>query len=53
MTEQPNTEMKNSDAPVDQDQVAPQAPAEVDGLAEKAEQAEKESEAHDDGGYGH
>ncbi|CAM3939456.1 hypothetical protein [Micrococcus flavus] len=53
MTEQPNTEMKNSDAPGDQDQAAQQQPAEVDGLAEKAEQAEKETVADDDGGYGH
>ena len=53
MTEQPNTEMKNSDAPGDQDQAAQQQPAEVDGLAAKAEQAEKETVADDDGGYGH
>ena len=53
MTEQPNTEMKNSDAPGDQDQAAQQGPAEVDGLAEKAEQAETETEKNDDGGYGH
>ena len=53
MAEQPNTEMKNSDAPGDQDQAAQQQPAEVDGLAEKAEQAEKETVADDDGGYGH
>ena len=39
--------------PGDQDQAAQQAPAEVDGLAAKAEQSEKETEENDEGGYGH
>ena len=38
MADQQIPETKNSDAPGDQDQAAQQAPAEVDGLAAKAEQ---------------
>mgnify|MGYP000011639417 CR=1 FL=1 len=50
MADQQIPETKNSDAPGDQDQAAQQAPAEVDGLAAKAEQSEKETEETADRG---
>ena len=53
MADQQIPETKNSDAPGDQDQAAQQAPTEVDGLAAKAEQSEKETEENDEGGYVH
>lgn len=49
MNESHAPEMKNSDAPGDQDQAAEQSPAEVDGLAEQVEEETEESE----GGYDH
>lgn len=50
MSDQQSPETKNSDAPGDQDEAMQrQAPTQVDGLAEKAE----EETEQDKGGYDH
>lgn len=50
MKDQQTPEMKNSDAPGDQDQAAQESPVEAEGLAEKAERETKET---GDDAYGH
>ena len=47
MSEQQTPEMKNSDAPGDQDQAAQEKPVHAEGLAEKAKEAADDGE----GGY--